>query len=651
MIRDSIARVVDGEDLTFEEARETMSEMMTGSATDAQMAAFITAMRMKGETEHELLGFATEMRSHAHRISSPPGAVDLCGTGGDGKGTLNISTIASLVVSSAGVPVAKHGNRSVSSRCGSADLLGALGIPYELPPAAVEKCISGVGFGFMFAPVFHHSMRNVMTARREVGIRTFFNVLGPMCSPAFVERQLVGVYDPMLVGKVASVLRSLGSKRAMVVNGSGTDEITGAGETTVAELVDGRIEEYRLKPADFGVELSDAGEIIGGSPGKNARAALKILNGAEGAASDAVLMNAAAALYLSGKAESLGDGMEMAAARVRDGSAIAKLREFSTLAVSLETEVQMNAAASELRTRHLTSEVMRARSSELARDLAEQISLRQGGQEALSDLEQNLLHSSSALSVLVLRRLRGVLEASQAAQPSSHPVAKLSERLSQPGVSIIGEYKPRSPTSHPLRVPPDPAYAADVFSESGIAAVSVLQEPEHFGGDPETFAFFRSQLKLPMLYKDFVVTDKQVDSASSLGADAVLLIAKALSAAALGRLAKRSHDAGMETVIEFHDREDVRKIESVDGLGRGDILGVNCRDLRTLEVSLEMLRAVRDSLPAGHLVIAESGVRSGQDVSALGDFDGVLVGSALMQADDMRAKAQELVSAGRRSVS
>ncbi len=648
MIREAIARVVEGRHLSTQEAREVMSEMMSGTATHSQMAAFITAMRMKGETHQELLGFAAEMRANAVKISAPTGAVDLCGTGGDGKGTLNISTIASFVVASAGVPVAKHGNRSVSSRSGSADLLESLGIPFDLPPESVERCLSRTGFGFMFAPTFHPSMRNVMPARREIGVRTFFNILGPLCSPARVDRQLIGVYDPELVRKVGGVLQALGSKKALVVNSAGTDEITSAGDTRVAEVTGDGVREYVLRPEDFGVERSDLSELAGGSPAENARAALSILRGAEVPGKDAVLMNAAAALYVSGRAAGVGEGMDAASSALDGGRAHAKLRELADAASRLEAEAQSKAAVESLRDRRLAADVMVSRCAEITRDLAGQIGEMPGGKDLLSDIDGSLIRAPSALSVLVLRRLRGVLrEASDGPAPLQRSSRRLSDALMSPGLSVIGEYKPRSPTSPPLRVPPTPSHAADVFAASGVAAVSVLVEPEHFGGGPDLFALFRRRLGMPMLFKDFVSTSKQIELAHRLGADAVLLIAKALGPAALDRLVQAAHDEGLEAVIELHDADDVRKLRSAKSLRPTDVLGVNSRDLRTLEVSLGRTTALREHLPRGHPTIAESGVRSGEDLASLRGYDGVLVGSALMQAEDMESVAKGLVAAGR----
>ncbi|HUU07130.1 MAG TPA: anthranilate phosphoribosyltransferase, partial [Thermoplasmata archaeon] len=236
MIQEGIRLAAEGTALSVDLAEGIMDEMMSGKATPSQMASFLTAMRVKGETKDELLGFVKCMRSKAKRVSAPEGAVDLCGTGGDGARTFNISTVASFVVAACGVPVAKHGNRAISSRSGSADVLTALGIPITLAQADVERCVKETGIGFMFAPRFHESMRNVMATRREIGIRTFFNILGPMSNPADVKRQLIGVYDPRIARTVAEVMHDLGSERVMVVHGAGMDEITNTGPTKVVEL-------------------------------------------------------------------------------------------------------------------------------------------------------------------------------------------------------------------------------------------------------------------------------------------------------------------------------------------------------------------------------------------------------------------------------
>ncbi|ADN35686.1 anthranilate phosphoribosyltransferase [Methanolacinia petrolearia DSM 11571] len=331
MIRSAIAAAVDGSDLTDFEAASVMREIMAGEATDSQIASFITAMRMKGETSREIASFAEAMRESGVKIHPKVKGtlVDTCGTGGDGSNTFNISTAAAIVAAGAGVPVVKHGNRSVSSRCGSADVLEALGVDIMAEPATVERTIEEIGIGFLFARSFHPAMGHASTARQETGIRTVFNVLGPLANPAGAQAQLLGVYDRELVVKIAEVLAILGTERAMVVHGDGLDEITTAGKTTVAELKDGEITEYTLDCRDLGIPLSSPGELTGDDPRTNACIIRRVLGGDEGekciGARDIVLLNAAAAIYVGGYAPTLEKGLSAAETSIDSGSAMRKL--------------------------------------------------------------------------------------------------------------------------------------------------------------------------------------------------------------------------------------------------------------------------------------------------------------------------------------
>ncbi len=331
MIRSAIAAAVDGSDLTDFEAASVMREIMAGDATDSQIASFITAMRMKGETSREIASFAEAMRESGIKIHPKIKGtlVDTCGTGGDGSNTFNISTAAAIVAAGAGVPVVKHGNRSVSSRCGSADVLEALGVNIMAEPATVEKTIEEIGIGFLFARSFHPAMGHVSTARQETGIRTVFNVLGPLANPAGAQAQLLGVYDRELVVKIAEVLAILGTERAMVVHGDGLDEITTAGKTAVAELKDGQITEYTLDCRDLGIPFSSPGELTGDDPRTNACIIRRVLGGDEGekciGARDIVLLNAAAAIYVGGYAQTLEKGLSAAEKSIDSGSAMRKL--------------------------------------------------------------------------------------------------------------------------------------------------------------------------------------------------------------------------------------------------------------------------------------------------------------------------------------
>jgi len=325
-MQDHIERVTDGEDLTLDEAREASSTVFE-DATEAQIGALLAALRAKGETETEIAGFAQGMRDAARTIEpdrSP--LVDTCGTGGDDYDTINVSTTSAIVASGAGVPVAKHGNYSVSSSSGSADVLETLGVTIDAEPPAVEAAIEERGIGFMLAPVFHPAMKAVIGPRKELGMRTIFNVLGPLTNPAGADAQVVGVYDPDLVPVLGEALAEMSVERALVVHGDGMDEIGLHGETRVAEVDGDDVDEYVLEPADLGLEASGVDAVAGGGPEANAADLEAIVEGErDGAKRDIVLANAGAAIYVAGEATDLADGVEAAATAIDDGDAAATL--------------------------------------------------------------------------------------------------------------------------------------------------------------------------------------------------------------------------------------------------------------------------------------------------------------------------------------
>jgi anthranilate phosphoribosyltransferase len=319
-IKRHLAKLARGERLSEDEAASAMGAIMDGDATPAQIGALLAAMAARGETEDEVTGFARTMRARAVPLASR-GAVDTCGTGGDGAGTFNISTVASFVVAACGVPVAKHGNRSASGTCGSADVLEALGIRIDAPTATVQRALDTVGWTFLFAPRFHAATRHAVAPRKELGVRTAFNLLGPLTNPACPEAQVVGVPKPELAPFVARCLQRLGTKRAWVVNGSGLDELTLAGPTTVAEVDGETVRTFTIGPEDAGLAPSSLESLRGGDPQANAAIARDVLSGAPGPKRDVVLLNAAAALVVAGKAENLRDGVRLAAAAIDDGRA------------------------------------------------------------------------------------------------------------------------------------------------------------------------------------------------------------------------------------------------------------------------------------------------------------------------------------------
>ncbi|MBZ4644790.1 MAG: anthranilate phosphoribosyltransferase [Petroclostridium sp.] len=329
MLKYAIAQLIKGENLAEEEASSAMEIIMDGQATPAQIAGFITALRMKGETIEEITGCAKVMRKKAQNIFPKLDYyIDTCGTGGDGAHTFNISTAAAFVAAAGGVPVAKHGNRSVSSKSGSADVLEALGVNIELSPEEVKECIEHVGIGFMFAPAFHKSMKYAAAPRKELGIRTIFNILGPLTNPAAAKGQILGVFDAQLVRPLALVLRNLGVERAMVVHGAdGLDEITLTGETLVCELDENDIKEYRIDPRDYGFNLCSHQDLQGGDAQTNAKIILDVLNNQQGYALDVVILNSAAALYIGKKVQSLQEGIAKAREIIESGKAMEKLQQ------------------------------------------------------------------------------------------------------------------------------------------------------------------------------------------------------------------------------------------------------------------------------------------------------------------------------------
>lgn len=326
-IQEAIAKVIEGEDLHRDEMMAAMNQIMSGEATDAQIGAFLIALRVKGESVDEIAGAASVMREKATPIATKHNViVDTCGTGGDHSGTFNISTAAAFVAAGAGLCVAKHGNRAATSQCGSADVLSALGVNIEASPETVSRCLDDVGIGFLFAISLHGAMKYAIGPRREIGARTIFNALGPLSNPAGAKRQVVGVYSAALTETLAGVLGTLGAEHAFVVHGSdGLDEMTLTGPTRVSELKNGSVSTYNVSPGDFGLGRSTADALKGGDADYNAEITRSILNGKEGPRRDIVLLNAAAAIVAGDKARDLDEGVQVAAEVIDSGKALEKL--------------------------------------------------------------------------------------------------------------------------------------------------------------------------------------------------------------------------------------------------------------------------------------------------------------------------------------
>lgn len=340
MIKEAIYQLISGKDLDYDQAKTVMEEMMTGEATPAQMGGFLTALRMQGETIDEITAFATVMREKGIKIEPKREVIDIVGTGGDEVGTFNISTTSAFVVAAGGVPVAKHGNRSVSSRSGAADVLENLGVNLNLSPEENEKILNLCDVCFLFAQKYHSSMKYAAPVRKELGVRTVFNILGPLSNPAAASMQLLGVYDKKLAKPLAQVLSNLGVTRGVAVCGEdGLDEITLTGETDVHEIRFGEITSYTITPEEFGLRRCELSQLIGGDPVENARIAIDILTGKEqGPKRDIVVMNAGMSLYLGKDGITLEEGMRLAESLIDSGAAYKKLQEF----IKLSNEVKVS---------------------------------------------------------------------------------------------------------------------------------------------------------------------------------------------------------------------------------------------------------------------------------------------------------------------
>lgn len=329
MIKEAILKVAKKQDLTYEEAEQVMNEIMEGKASAVQMSSYLTALSLKGETVDEITASAAAMRSHCVRLLHDMDVLEIVGTGGDGANSFNISTTSAMVISAAGIPVAKHGNRAASSKCGAADVLESLGVNITLPPEASTALLKEIGICFLFAQNYHIAMKYVAPVRRELGIRTIFNILGPLANPAGANMELMGVYDETLVEPLAKVLANLGVKRALVVYGTdGLDEISMSAPTRVCEVKDGTFTSYELTPEQFGLNRCRKEDLAGGTPEENARITKAVLSGEKGAKRDAVLLNAGAAIYLAGKAAAIEDGVKLAAELIDSGKALEQLEKF-----------------------------------------------------------------------------------------------------------------------------------------------------------------------------------------------------------------------------------------------------------------------------------------------------------------------------------
>jgi anthranilate phosphoribosyltransferase len=548
-----LVQALEGRPLSREAARAAIGAVLAGEATPAQLGAFLGALRVRGETVAELTGAAEAVRAAATRVPlEAKVVVDTCGTGGDGRGTFNISTAAAIVAAASGAVVAKHGNRSVSSKCGSADVLETLGARLDLKPEETARLVGLTRLGFLFAPAHHPTFKHVAAVRKELGVRTLFNLIGPLANPAGATRQVMGVFEGRLVPVMAEVLQALGVEHALVVHGEGLDEVSVCGPTQVVEVREGTTRALTVTPEELGLARHPPEALRGGDAATNARILWRVLEGEAGAPRDAVLANAAAALYVAGEVPSLVEGVRRAAADLDSGAALAHLERFLRLQRTEPTVLDAVVARTPL-----------------------------GGPRA-------------ALPRTPRRSLRAALSPRGGA------------------TRVIAEVKRKSPSAGAIAPITDPGALAEAYVRNGAAAISVLTNGPDFGGSLEDLVAVRARVPVPVLRKEFIVGPRQLDEAVAVGADAVLLIAAVLGRGLKAMLA-RAEGLGLECLVEVHD-----EVELALALEAGaTLVGVNNRDLRSFHVDLGTSERLAPLVPPEVLLVAESGIRSADDVARL----------------------------------
>jgi len=499
MISTVLGRAIAGHRLSREEMTEAVTEMLEGRSTPVQSGALLAVLSARGETVDELVGAVTAVRAQAQRINVVERrhpVVDTCGTGGDASGTFNISTAAAIVAAACGVTVAKHGNRSVSSKCGSADVLAALGVNIDLPAVRVEACIEATRLGFLFAPAHHPTFRHLAAVRRELGVRTLFNLVGPLSSPAGAKRQVIGVFGEKWVPLVAEALVALGAEHTLVVHGGGLDEFSVCGETMVEEVRGASRRAYRVTPESVGLKRWPLEALRGGSAEENAVIIRRVLAGEPGARREVVLINAAAALLVAGRVETLEAGIKLASEAIDLGAAERLLEQF--VRFTNDTFTTLDAVV------------------------------------ASADPESPL-------------------EGERLSAPQS-----FFERLSPKGgaLKVIAEIKRASPSAGPIAAIAEPVELARRYGIAGAAAISVLTERNHFGGSLDDLKVVSAAGVAPTLRKDFVTHPVQIDNARRAGASAVLLIASVLGLK-LGHFIRLSKASGLDALVEVHDEREL----------------------------------------------------------------------------------------------
>ena len=617
-IQAALEQLLAERNLNASEMQSVMQNIMQGDATAAQIAGFLVALRCKGESVDEIASAAGVMRELATKISvQGPHLLDTCGTGGDGANTFNISTAVAFVAAAAGAKVAKHGNRSVSSRSGSADVLEAAGVNIDISPDQVKQCVDQLGIGFLFAPNHHGATKHAVGPRRELGVRTMFNLLGPLSNPASAPNQIIGVFDKTWVEPLAEVLLKLGSHHVLVVHAEdGLDEISIGAPTFISELKNERIESYTVTPEQFGFTRTGLDALSVEDPQASLSAIEAVFQNTPGPYLDIVLLNAGAAIYAANLTDSFEFGIQKARVVITEGAARRKLDELIQLSrtFSPQSENQQPVVAS----------IHKSQASDTPDILKKIVQHKFGEIESrkkrmsIADLQEQIESVSNA---------RGFYRA-------------LTACIEDGRSGVIAEIKKASPSKGVLREEFNPIEIAQSYVRGGAACLSVLTDSKFFQGSEVYLQLVRGACSVPVLRKDFMIDPYQIVEARAIEADCVLLIVAALGDGQMKELADTAIELGMDVLVEVHDRAELDRALALEL----PLIGINNRNLRTFQTSFATTIDLVNDIPDSCLIVTESGIHTTEDIVLMREngVNAFLVGEAFMRAPDPGEKLKEL---------
>jgi len=598
-INEAVEKFSSGNSLKKNEIKEVFLSIMNNECNDAEIISFLMTLKTKGETVEEITGAAEVLREMSQKLKlNSQELVDTCGTGGDGQNTFNISTASAIVAAAAGVKIAKHGNKSISSKSGSSDLLEFSGINIDLDEEQAQKCFDDNGITFMFAPKYHKAMKNVANVRKNIKTRTIFNLLGPLSNPANAKYQILGVYDKKLILPIAKVIKGLGVKRAMVVHSEeGLDEISCEKDTYIAEVNENEISEYTINPKEFGLEVLSLESLKVDSVEESYKIFMNMLENKDETAVNIVSLNAGAAIYISGIKENLKEGIEFSKELIISGKA---LKKFEDLKKSMPEK---------LNTPKILEEILENKAKEVTD---------RKNKMTVQDLKEITYMYS------LKRDFKGAL----------------INKISKNKPAVIAEIKRASPSLGELNMNIIPAKVAADFEAMGAACLSVLTDAKYFKGSGAILEMAKKGCGLPVLRKDFIIDEYQIDESVTMGADCILLIVSALDKTLLKNLYDAAKVRDLDVIVEVHDYSE---LESALEIGC-DIIGINNRNLHTFDVdlntSVELVKYIKDD----QLIIAESGIHNFEDVKKMNEcgINTFLVGESLMTSKDPINKFKEI---------